>query len=92
MSRMTRKGRLLELNTFDKDRIINENIDNLIAYETRMVEEQDWEQGSIEENEHDTASLGDSMAEVVHLMSRTRFSDDGDARIEGGPLYREGRD
>lgn len=92
MSRTTRKNRLLVLNTFDQERLLNENIDDLIAHETKMVEEQDWQEGSIEENERDTASLGDSMAEVLHLMSRMHFSDDGDARIEGGPLYREGRD
>lgn len=92
MSRSTRKVRLQVLNTFDKERIIDENINNLIAFETDAMENIDLSEGSDEENAAILRDVSDSMAEVTYLMSGTHFGDDEQPRLTGGPLYREGRD
>lgn len=92
MSRSTRKVRLQVLNTYDKERIIDENINNLIAFETEIMDNIDLVAGSVEENAILLRDVSDSMAEVTYLMSGTHFGDDEQPRQLGGPLYREGRD
>lgn len=82
---------LRELNRFDVERILNENIEALLGMEGANIDDVDLESGSDEENTARLNSAEDSMAEVSHLVSLLHFRDDIEARILSGPLYQEGR-
>lgn len=82
---------LRELNRFDVERILNENIESLLLMEGENIDDVDLDSGSSEENTARLESAADSMAEVAHLVSLLYFRDDIEARILSGPLYQEGR-
>lgn len=86
-----RQARLRELNRFDVERILNENIETLLGIEGENINDVDVETGSESENLSRLMGAQDSMAEVAHLVSLLHFRDDIEARILSGPLYQEGR-
>lgn len=87
-----RQASLRELNRFDVERIMDENVDRLLRLERENLESIGAASGAIDEDRRRAGDVSDSMAEVNHILSLLHFQDDIEARILSGPLYHSRRE
>lgn len=87
-----RQATLRELNRFDVERIMDENVDLLLRLETANIESINAPGGPVVYDAARAADVSDSMAEVNHILSLLLFQDDIEARILSGPLYHSRRE
>lgn len=86
-----RRNRLFEINRFDVDRIIGENMERLTKENDAILEQIDANPTEFDFNEFLLARISDNSGEVDYLAGLSYYGDDLYNRYVGGPLFRKER-
>lgn len=86
-----RRNRLFELNRFDVDRIIGENMERLTNENDAILAQVDANPTEFDFNQKMLDRLSDNSGEVDYLSGISYYGNDFYSRYLGGPLFRKER-